>query len=206
MVELMASRGRPRSFDRDEALHRAACAFWELGYEGATLEHLQKVMGGLTPPSLYAAFGSKERLFLEAAELHAKSEGQAGIRALTETPTARKAIEAMLFAAVNAYSQPGKPRGCLLVLGAVNCTKENRSVQEQLRPLRQRRDKLIRRRLERGVEDGDVAADVDVAALVSYLTAVLDGLALQARDGASRKSLRSSVACAMAVWDHLPRK
>src|SRR5262249_1168689 len=140
----MASRGRPRSFDRDEALHQAACVFWELGYEGATLEHLQKAMGGITPPSLYAAFGSKEQLFLKAAEHHAKTEGAAGIRALTETPTAREAIEATLYAAVDAYSQPGKPRGCLLVLGAVNCTKENHGVQKQLRPMRQQRDKLIR--------------------------------------------------------------
>src|SRR3978361_1815132 len=57
--------GRPLSFDRDAALERAMLVFWRYGYEAASLQELTSAMG-ITPPSLYSAFGDKEQLFLEA--------------------------------------------------------------------------------------------------------------------------------------------
>ncbi len=177
--------------------------FWALGYEGATLAALQTAMGGITAPSFYAAFDSKEELFLEAVELHIETEGMAAMRGLTENSTARASIEAMLYAAADSFCQQGKPRGCLLVLGAINCARANRHVQDHLRDLRLMRQKHIRRRLERGVAEGDMPAGVDIVGLVSFYTTVLDGLSIQARDGASRKTLKAAVGCAMAAWDKL---
>ena len=128
--------------------------FWALGYEGATLTDLQKAMGGLTAPSLYAAFGSKEGLFREAVELYSKTLGLPMMKALDEGSTARGSIEALLEAAVESFCKPGAPRGCLLVLGAINSMPANKSVQDYLRGLRARRQKLIQQRLRRGVAEG----------------------------------------------------
>ena len=75
-------RGRPRSFDREDALRRAMEVFSALGYEGATLTGLQEAMGGITAPSFYAAFGSKEDLFREAVELYSKTLGVPMMKAL----------------------------------------------------------------------------------------------------------------------------
>src|SRR5215510_13954006 len=125
----MSRTGRPREFDRGEALQRAMELFWAQGYEGTTLADLQKAMGGITAPSFYAAFGSKEALFKEAVELHIQTEGMRAVKALEEGPTARASIEAMLNVAAEVSSQPGKPHGCLIVLGAVNCSPANLGVQ-----------------------------------------------------------------------------
>ena len=57
----MAARGRPRTFDREDALRRAMEVFWEHGYEGASMTELTAAMG-INSPSLYAAFGCKEQL------------------------------------------------------------------------------------------------------------------------------------------------
>jgi AcrR family transcriptional regulator len=197
----MARPGRPRSFDRDDALRRAMQVFWARGYEGATLTSLQKAMGGITAPSLYAAFGSKEKLFREAVELYSKTLGVPMIKALAEQPTARAALEALLEAAVGAFCKPGAPRGCMLVQGAMNTMPANKSVQEYLHGLRARRKKLIRQRLERGVAEGELPSGLDSGALASFYTTLVDGLAIQARDGASRKALKFAVRCAMAAWD-----
>jgi AcrR family transcriptional regulator len=199
----MAARGRPRSFDREEALGRAMQVFWALGYEGATLTDLQKAMGGLTAPSLYAAFGSKDELFREAVELYSKTLGAPMTQALREKPTARGAIEALLEAAVESFCKPGAPRGCLLVLGALNSMPANKSVQDHLRSLRARRQKVIRQRLRRGVGEGELPSGLDLGALACFYTTVVDGLAIQARDGASRKALKFTVRCAMAAWDRV---
>lgn len=197
----MARRGRPRSFDREVALRRAMEVFWALGYEGATLTGLQEAMGGITAPSFYAAFGSKEDLFREAVELYSKTLGVPMMKALAEEPTARASLEALLQAAVEAFCRPGKPRGCLLVLGAINSMPANKSVRDHLRGLRARRQKVIQERLQRGVAEGELPSGLDLGALASFYTTVVDGLAIQARDGASRKTLTFAVRCAMAAWD-----
>jgi AcrR family transcriptional regulator len=197
----MARSGRPRSFNRENALRQAMEAFWALGYEGATLTGLQEAMGGITAPSFYAAFGSKEELFREAVELYSSTLGVPMMKVLSEEPTARASMEALLLAAVEAFSRPGKPRGCMLVLGAMNSMPANKSVQDHLRGLRVRRQKVIRQRLARGLADGELPSGLDLSALASFYTTVVDGLALQARDGASRKALRFAVRCAMAAWD-----
>ncbi len=197
----MARRGRPRSFDREDALRRAMEVFWALGYEGATLTGLQEAMGGITAPSFYAAFGSKEDLFREAVELYSKTLGVPMMKALAEEPTARASLEALLQAAVEAFCRPGKPRGCLLVLGAINSMPANKSVRDHLRGLRARRQKVIQERLQRGVAEGELPSSLDLGALASFYTTVVDGLAIQARDGASRKTLTFAVRCAMAAWD-----
>src|SRR5271165_7064138 len=111
----MARRGRPRSFDRADALRQAMEVFWALGYEGATLTDLQEAMGGITAPSFYAAFGSKEKLFREAVELYSSTLGRPMLDALAAEPSVRAALDALLHTAVAAFTKPGKPRGCMLV-------------------------------------------------------------------------------------------
>ena len=197
----MATRGRPRSFDRENALLRAMEIFWAHGYEGATLTDLQKAMGGITAPSFYAAFGSKEELFREAVELYSRTLGLPMTKGLAEGATARASMEALLEAAVESFCRPGKPRGCLLVLGAINSMPANKGIQDYLRGLRARRQKLMQQRLQRGVDEGELPPRLDPVAVASFYTTVVDGLAIQARDGASRKALAFAVRCAMAAWD-----
>jgi AcrR family transcriptional regulator len=199
----MPRRGRPRSFDRKHALRQAMEAFWALGYEGATLTDLQKAMGGITAPSFYAAFGSKEELFREAVELYSNTLGVPMMLALRQEPAARSSVEALLLAAVEAFTKPGKPRGCMLVLGAMNSMPASKSVQDHLRGLRIRRQKAIRQRLQRGVAEGELPSGLDLRSLASFITTMVDGLAIQARDGASRKALKFAVGCAMVAWDRV---
>ena len=199
----MAKRGRPREFDRDEALRRAMEVFWAQGYEGASLDDLLAAMGAISPPSFYAAFGSKKQLFFEVVDLYSETVGARPVRALETPATAREGVEAMLRESVDIYCDPDIPRGCLVFLGAVNCAPANRSVSDRLRFFRLQVPDLIRKRLERGVAEGDVADGVDLEPLVSLYATFLHGLPLQARDGASRETLLTGVAGAMAAWDQL---
>src|SRR5258706_12088937 len=139
----MASRGRPRSFSREQALERALELFWARGYEGATLSDLQEAMGGITAPSFYAAFGSKEGLFREVVELYSATQGTPMVTALTQGATARASIEGLLRAALAAFFQRNCPRGCLLVLSAANLRPGKHGVPEKMSQAPPARQHLI---------------------------------------------------------------
>ncbi|WP_225726674.1 MULTISPECIES: TetR/AcrR family transcriptional regulator [unclassified Nocardia] len=195
----MAERGRPRAFDRDDALRRAMEVFWEHGYEGASMSDLTGAMG-INSPSLYAAFGCKEALFKEAIELYRRTGGSYTERALREEPTARAAIEAMLRDNAAAYTQPDTPRGCMVVLAGSTYTTRNTNIRDFLAEKRRATTESVRERLDHGVAEGDLRAGTDTAALAVFYTTVLYGLSIQARDGASAEELNRSIDQAMLAW------
>src|SRR5919197_3165387 len=106
--------GRPRSFNRDEALEGAIAVFWEHGYDATSISLLTSALG-IGAPSLYAAFGDKRALFLEALDRYMRTYGAFAARALAEEPNARDAVERLLHQAAGAYTRPEHPRGCLLI-------------------------------------------------------------------------------------------
>ncbi|MDJ1136135.1 TetR/AcrR family transcriptional regulator [Streptomyces iconiensis] len=198
----MAVRGRPRGFDRDAVLCRAMWMFWERGYEATSMAELTAAMG-IRPPSLYAAFGSKEDLFREAVELYQRTEGSVTTAALRDGATARASIDGVLRGNAVVYTDPGKPHGCMVVLAATNCAPGNEGVRELLAQDRRDTQNSLRARMDRGVEEGDLPECLDTAALAAYYTTVFYGLSLQARDGASREELLGVVDAAMTAWDVL---
>lgn len=194
----MATRGRPRGFDRALALRRAMEVFWELGYDGASLADLTSAMG-INSPSLYAAFGDKESLFRAAVELYGDTDGALTARALREEPTAYAAIEAMLRDNITAYTDPGVPPGCMVVLAGATYGTRTASVREFLVEARRHTTDDIRARLDRGVADGDLSPETDTASLAAFYSTFLYGLSIQARDGVDGVALSAAADQALTV-------
>jgi AcrR family transcriptional regulator len=122
---------------------------WGRGDQGTTITDLSAAMG-VHPPSLYAAFGSKEELFREAVALYDTLAGSSTQDALDAAPTARAAVEAMLRLHVELYTDPDKPTGCMVVLGASTWTPHNEAVREYLAGLRAKTHDALRERFSRG--------------------------------------------------------
>ncbi|MGW1928619.1 TetR/AcrR family transcriptional regulator [Streptomyces sp. NPDC001919] len=190
-------RGRPRSFDRLTALEKATLAFWEHGYETTSVADLTRAMG-ISAPSLYAAFGDKRTLFEEVVEAYAGSYGAYGGRAFAEEATARGAVGRVLAEAAELFTEPGLPRGCLMISAATNCSTPE--VEETLRERRNRNLATFETRICQDVAAGELPADTDARALARFSGAVLQGMSQQARDGATREELAAVAAAAMLAW------
>ena len=199
----MATRGRPRTFDPDTALRQALDLFWERGYEGTSLNDLAQAMG-IASASIYACFGNKENLFRQVMALYGTTSGAPPRQALRDGPSARAAVHAMLRATADQITGPDTPHYCMLILAAPTGAVENHTVREFLADRRRDMHATIKERLVRGVSDGEISAPpAGVDAMARYYTTVVEGLSIQARDGATRAELEAIITCAMASWDTL---
>jgi AcrR family transcriptional regulator len=180
-------------------LDRAMRLFWERGYEATSVSELTEAMG-ITPPTLYSFFGDKKHLFLEAVDRYQSGPGGFAIKALTEEPTAERSIRRLLIESVSSFSNPKGPKGCLVVLGATNCGVESGDVFEALSDRRRAAEAAVHNRIAAGRAAGELAKGTDIDALTGLITATLFGLAIKARDGASRANLRKIVDQTMQTW------
>lgn len=191
-------RGRPRSFDREQVLEQAMHVFWAKGFAGASMSDLTAAMG-IASPSLYAAFGSKEGLYREAID-HYVALYSPSFWGVMDLPTAREAVEALLRTAARVFSADGSPNGCMVMQTAAESGDLSPELTDSLCQMRDSNAETLARRVQRGVEDGDVAPGTDVRAVADFYATVHKGLSLSARGGAGADELNSVVTSAMAAW------
>jgi AcrR family transcriptional regulator len=187
--------GRPRAFDEETVLDRATEVFWRHGYEGASLSALTGAMG-INRPSLYATFGSKERLFQRAFARYHENQ-VANARAALDQPTAYAAIEAFLRSSADGLTAGDHPAGCLSVQGGLACSPENAGISAFLAAGRAATEAALNERLSRAAEEGDLPDGMDARALARFVMALSEGHAVHAAAGASREDLQASVDVAL---------
>ena len=197
-METAVLRGRPREFDVDQALTAALRVFWSKGYEGASMTDLTEAMG-ITRPSLYAAFGNKESLFRKALDLYEREKLCYMGRAL-EAPTARGVAERLLLGALDNQTSRDDPRGCLGVISSVACGAEADCIRQEVLERGRIAHEALIERMERAVAEGDFHGPIDAEGITKYLTAILQGMAVQAGAGATREELQRLVDTTLAVW------
>lgn len=193
-------RGRPREFDRDAALDKALEVFWKRGYEGASIADLTQAMG-ITAPSLYAAFQSKAALYRESLARYGEKEGAFAARALEEEPNLQRAMGRLLRDTARQFARSGRPRGCMVSTAVLTCAEENQEVARHTAGLR--RDALgrFRARFERAVAEGELPAGTDAEALARFFGAVIQGMSVQAQDGASEAQLLTIAETALKLLE-----
>ena len=198
----MAARGRPREFDRTLALERAMGLFWDKGFEGTSMADLTAAMG-IGPTSLYAAFGAKDDLFREAVSHYLQTVGGEIWAALREAETAFGAVENFLLATATSFTRADRPAGCLVVLSALHTNGATDALRADLTAKREQNTRDLAARLAVGVENGEIPASADVAAIARFYITVQQGMSIQARDGADRAMLEGIARAGLSAWDSL---
>jgi AcrR family transcriptional regulator len=196
--------GRPRSFDREQALAQAMEVFWSKGYSDASMAELTAAMG-INAPSLYAAFGSKEQLFREAVALYQQTQGGTAWACIEGPTPVREAIKGLLLAVAESATSGDRPSGCLVVLSGAYPESLPKNVCADLVDLRRRSLDQLEQRLRRAQATGEIGPSADPAAIAAFYSTVHQGMTFRARDGAPPHELRATAEAAMLAWDGLAR-
>lgn len=178
--QIKRRRGGPRTFDRDQALEIAMRLFWRHGYEGVSLNDLTTAIG-IAPPSLYSAFGSKAGLYREALGRYGALPG--ALEAMADASTLDQAVTALFRGAIRAATASAEERGCMVSSGMTESAAGNIELAHEVAELRRELARGIAHILARWL------APQDAEDSARYFSAVLQGISVQARDGATVEQL-----------------
>lgn len=194
------NRGRPREFDPEAALDQALPVFVQLGFEAASVQQLADAMG-ICKPSLYAAYGNKEALFIAVLQRYAARHEMHRAALLDAAPDGATAVHRMLLDAAETYTRCTTSLGCMLVgTASASAASLSPDVRDALAAAMSDGSAQLHSRLERAQRDGDLDAEEDVEALTAYFLTVMAGLSVQARSGATAAQLRRIVDASMRAW------
>lgn len=198
---MTGERGRPRSFDRETVLDSALKLFWEHGFQGTSLADLTAATG-LNKPSLYAAFGDKEALYLQALERYVHSEIAQRLQLLDADDDARVAIATFLRSMAALFTDAQQPGGCFIVNGTADNGGASMParIETALQQSLQAGEEKLRERLRRAQRDAQLPATVKVADLASVFATLLAGMAVLAKSGAKRARLNAVIATTLQGW------
>ena len=173
--------------------------FWEQGYEGTSFDQLIQAMG-ISPSSFYNSFGSKEKLYKEATDAYLSLSEVWFAGELFGTADTREAFMKLLDATAVEFTRKSHPPGCMISLAGTHLPPEFASIRETMAGHRAKAEDMMAQRLQKGVEDGDLAPGTDVPALAAFYSAVTRGMAVQARDGGGPQKLKAIANVAMQAW------
>ena len=192
-------RGRPRAYDPQAALKQATETFWKTGYSRTSLDSIAAATG-MNPPSLYAAFGNKHAIYLEALARYWETSLAATREALAEDRPLGESLMLAFEAALSIYfSGKGNARGCFVIGTAITEAGEDAAIRNSVAAGLRAIDADFEARFRTARERGELNHDADPAALAILASATMHTIAIRARAGVRRAELREVARKAVSV-------
>lgn len=195
-----ARRGRPRTYDPDQAMARARDLFWIQGFSGTSLDELSAATH-MNRPSLYGAFGDKRAFYRTVLENYREKMRDDVRVALDPDIPLREALSRLYALFIEIYfPQDGQPRGCFMISTGVPEAATDPDVRGLMADTFRGFDSMLEKRIARAVAAGELPADTECATLAMIANSVVGYIAIRSRLGESRETLESFAA---ATVDHI---
>lgn len=183
---------RPPEYNRADVVNAAMQVFWAEGYESSSIQKLLDAMN-LNRGSLYAAFGDKEGLFLEALDLYVQQVTVTLKATLWSIDDPLLAIRSFLESVCLIEDQAIRSRGCLLFNSISEFAHVNRHLAEEAEKRSKPLKVLFEKRLAEAQLLGLVDSSKSVTAMANYLLTLAVGLRMHAKMNTSREILQGII-------------
>ena len=180
------TKGRPRQFETGAALDKAMLVFWRQGYRGTSLDDLTDAME-INRPSLYGAFGDKEKLFLSVIDHYRFKFLVPPARRLLECENLSDGLTQYMRAMGTVILNGETPPGCMIACLLSDECCDSEIIKAKLVESIQAADSTFERLFEQHITE--LKEGVNPSAAAGLLTAIMHGLSIRARAGASRNEL-----------------
>lgn len=194
--------GRNRTFDKEDALLKAMEVFWQKGYSGASLNDLTAEMG-INKPSLYAAFGNKEALFVSAVNRYAEKYGVPYFEKLSTPNLSLKArLTAYLESIAIMLTDSKLPGGCFVATSTCEAGSSCLPQQaiENILQINRNSIKGFTEFFKNEQKLGHIKCDNSPELLADYLLTMQFGMAVMARNGASTGRLNQVIQTGLSCF------
>jgi TetR/AcrR family transcriptional repressor of nem operon len=180
---------RPKEFDRATALNQAVMVFSSHGYEGTSTEALLAAMG-ISRQSMYDTFGDKRRLYLEALAHYTTASVGEIVGSMRAEASPLQRLEAALLGFASRPATTARS-GCMGVMAICEFGRSDEEVSALSAASARALRSAFARLIDAARAAGEVDASIDPAAGAEFLHAVLSGIKVAGRGGASRETLRN---------------
>ncbi|MER1978817.1 TetR/AcrR family transcriptional regulator [Pseudocitrobacter faecalis] len=196
-------RGRPKVFDREAALDKAMTLFWQHGYEATSLSDLVEATGAKAP-TLYAEFVNKEGLFravLDHYIAHFAAKHEAKL--CCDGKPVDEALKDYFTAVATCYTSKDTPAGCFMINTSAALAASSKEIAKTIKSRHAVQEQTLREFLQHRQEKGEIPAGKDVKELALFLSCVLQGMSISAREGASFDTLMQITRTTLGLWPHM---
>jgi TetR/AcrR family transcriptional regulator, copper-responsive repressor len=173
--------------------------FWRHGYEGTSIADLTQAMG-VTPPTVYALFGSKEALYAEVLTAYLALAREHHAWMFDQSISTYELLRGYLYQVADFFTDPTRPPGCMIQTASLNCGGENEGAHRIAAAMRAHALEMLNGKLAEAQQAGELPPEADTQALARFYAAIIQGLSVQAIDGASAVELKHLVDIALTTW------
>ncbi len=191
---------RIKEFDEIKALEKAMHLFWTHGYDGTSLQMLEKAMG-LVRTSIYNTYGNKRKLFNTVISHYEKSVIAQLMMSVEKESDIRKSMAKMLNGEINLHFNKNNPGGCLIVLSVLEKAQHGDESTKLLESIVRKMEKFLTNKISDAQNEGQISTAVDVKSVSLTIATTVVGIAVMGKAGFSKSALQNIVATTISLLD-----
>ncbi|WP_049291740.1 TetR/AcrR family transcriptional regulator [Franconibacter helveticus] len=197
------SRGRPKVFDREAALDKAMTLFWQHGYEATSLAHLVEATGAKAP-TLYAEFTNKEGLFRAVLDRYITrfAEKQEALL-FDDSKSVEQALESYCSEVAACFTSTDTPAGCFIITTSAALAASSDEIASAIKARHTQREQILSRFFAQRQARGELPASCNIDSLVRFVSCMLHGMSVSAREGAKCSELKEVIHTLLRLWPQL---
>ncbi len=189
---------RTKDFDEDEILNKAVCLFWHKGYNGTSMQELVDTLG-ISRSSLYDTYVDKHTLYVKALEFYQNSASGNLCSIVTNTPSAKDAIQKLLELTTSDLLKDKQHKGCFMVNAEVEVAPHDSKVKNIVRKNEQQIEDSFHRAIQLGQESGEITNKQDARALARFFLNTVKGIRVSAKSTTDKTFFSDIIKTALSI-------